>query len=236
MYLEQDNLVNPEVYESIQDVAFCSICCGIVIDPLQCSKCENCFCKNCINIWKKRDSSCPYKCSNIEFKEPSRIIKNMLNKLIFNCPFNCDKKINYDDLISHETKCVSEQVTCPCCKTLVPKNTIDKKSFDKMSIELEIVTKKLEEMNSENQLIKSELEKFKDIKSSTRDEIRMSLQELSNNTNNNTNNRNDKYKDNRDSKEERDRKRNERDRERNNRIKNFQKDNKGGNISFNLSR
>ena len=85
-------------------------------------------------------------------------------------------------------------------------------------------------------VLKSELEKFKDIKSSTRDEIRMSLQELSNNTNNNTNNRNDKYKDNRDSKEERDRKRNERDRERNNRIKNFQKDNKGGNISFNLSR
>jgi len=30
MYLGQENFVNQEVFESIQDVTFCSICCLIV--------------------------------------------------------------------------------------------------------------------------------------------------------------------------------------------------------------
>ena len=194
MYLEQDNLVNKEVFESITDIATCSICTGIVFQPLQCNKCENCFCKSCIAIWKQKDTLCPFKCSDSEFKDPSRIIKNMLSKLIFNCPFNCDKKINYDDLALHESKCVSETVKCPTCNTIVPKNSIDKKSIEEMSIRLEILTKQFEEkdeemkqIKSENNQLRIENEKLKELKVNTRDEIRQSIQDFYSNNHNGLN-------------------------------------------------
>ena len=108
---------------------------------------------------------CPFKCEKPEFKEPSRIVKNMLSKLVFKCPFNCDKQINYDDLASHESKCISEKDR---------NSSKDKKSLQELSIENEILNKKLNEMAFENKLLKTELAQLKELNKNNenKDEVR----------------------------------------------------------------
>jgi hypothetical protein len=72
----------------------CMIYTKLVMDPLQCEKCENLFCKKCIVGWQRTSKVCSVSCINSQFKEPGRMAKNMLGKLIFLCPSgSCEMKI-----------------------------------------------------------------------------------------------------------------------------------------------
>ena len=56
----------------------CGICHDFLMSPLECSRCGNIFCKDCIYKWiEQRGSgtSCPYKCENISFMLPNPIIR-----------------------------------------------------------------------------------------------------------------------------------------------------------------
>ena len=54
MYIDPDLVLNKENYKIIEANAVCSICSGIIISPVQCLDCENCFCEFCIEDWKKK--------------------------------------------------------------------------------------------------------------------------------------------------------------------------------------
>jgi hypothetical protein len=156
MYLDSSQIVNQDYYETVKDISTCIICAGIIIDPLQCLSCENCFCKNCINAWIKKSNTCPFKCAKIETKEASRLVKNMMSRLIFKCPlYSCERDIPYEDLSQHEKKCTTETTTCPMCKSTVKKSCLgDRKSNDELKIELEIMSKLIEELKTENEQLK----------------------------------------------------------------------------------
>lgn len=102
MYIDPDLVLNKENYKIIEANAVCSICSGIIISPVQCLDCENCFCELCIEDWKKKKGkdSCPFRCKNPNFKS-SRTIKNLLSNLKFKCKNGCDKEIPYLDLEEH---------------------------------------------------------------------------------------------------------------------------------------
>lgn len=105
MYLDKDDIINLDECKAIENCMICTICDGVVYQPLQCVKCENLFCKNCIEEWRKKSDSCPYKCQNFELKE-NKIIKNILSNLKFKCKNGCDIQIPYNDLKEHyEEKC-----------------------------------------------------------------------------------------------------------------------------------
>ena len=161
MYVDNTNVSNKEYFETLSDFSMCTVCTGIVIEPVQCNKCENCFCKNCINQWCKNCKSCPMKCVSPEFKEPSRLIKNMLSKLIFDCPIKCcDSKIPYDDLLIHEVKCGSETVNCPlCCSKINKKTLAGKKEYAEMKLELEILKKDYSKLQADYEDVKSKIGK-----------------------------------------------------------------------------
>ena len=38
-YIDPSDIVNKTIFESIQDIAICAICTGVVIDPQQFNKC-----------------------------------------------------------------------------------------------------------------------------------------------------------------------------------------------------
>ena len=97
----------------------CSICHGVLINPMECNQCENCFCMNCLQKWLKECGCCPFKCSsNPDFKmKPHKIIRNLLSQLKIRCRnenFGCKEIIDYQKLEIHEeVECEFEFVACP---------------------------------------------------------------------------------------------------------------------------
>ncbi len=98
-----DYVIKDDIYKSIEDEIICSICSDIKKDPVMCSKCQNSFCKLCIEQWKKKSKICPFKCSNPIYSS-IRLIKNLTSKLHLKCPNGCDEKIPYDNLKKHLEK------------------------------------------------------------------------------------------------------------------------------------
>jgi hypothetical protein len=118
MYLDSSEVLNTSVYQTVKDVVHCSICTGIIIEPQQCLSCDNCFCKECITNWQTKSKTCPMKCSNPTFKD-SRIVRNVLSKLIFKCPKDCPQEVPYDVIFSHENDCANTTSECPSCSSKV---------------------------------------------------------------------------------------------------------------------
>jgi len=92
----ESDIVNKEYYKSIKDVINCSICSDIIKDPVQCNKCQHCFCSLCI----KRLRNCrPCNCQFNQFI-PSLICKNLLSELIIKC--SCGDELKYDFIQKHK--------------------------------------------------------------------------------------------------------------------------------------
>ena len=92
------------------------MCSNIVIDPLECCSCEALFCKNCIekHTTLNIDKKCPNCRSLFKPKENvSRLIKNVLNDLKFNCPLECGDQFTYEKKESHMNKCMN--IICIAC-------------------------------------------------------------------------------------------------------------------------
>lgn len=102
--VETERVINQEaVNEDIK----CRICHGILMRPLECMSCENCFCLTCLQKWVQEAGSCPFKCKGeLEFKtKPHKVIRNMLSQLKLTCKNKndgCNQIINYDKLELHE--------------------------------------------------------------------------------------------------------------------------------------
>ena len=105
MYIDQSTICNPSDYKLIENFSTCTICGGILWEPMQCSVCDNSFCKNCLNAWFKlsNHNECPFKCPNSTFKE-SKLVKRMLSILKFKCPNECNEPIPYEELLIHTKK------------------------------------------------------------------------------------------------------------------------------------
>jgi len=67
--------------EEIKDTLTCTICCCLVIDPMDCPKCDLTVCGRCAAKMGK----CPLKCKT-QFKKGHRMVKLLLNRTIVSCP------------------------------------------------------------------------------------------------------------------------------------------------------
>ena len=72
------SFLQKEGKEDLKQMVTCLICSDLLTEPRQCVKCENNFCKKCIEKWMERSNSCPMRCSNPSFKE-SRMTNNILS-------------------------------------------------------------------------------------------------------------------------------------------------------------
>jgi WD40 repeat protein len=101
-------------HKSMGSELICSICLEIVLNPVMCSKCENLFCKSCIDILLTKTNRCPNKCIFQE-KEKNRMLKNILSKIEFKCMYllnGCKAFIPYTDFIKHVNSCDYGQFRC----------------------------------------------------------------------------------------------------------------------------
>ena len=103
--IEKSDIINIQDYKVIEQFITCSICCGIIFEPVQCTECENCFCLECINDWKKKSDICPFKCKITKYKE-SKYVKRILGIIKVKCKNGCGEEINYNDIVTHyDEKC-----------------------------------------------------------------------------------------------------------------------------------
>jgi len=97
LLFEEDDIVNREYYEGIKDMIKCTICLDIVKEPVQCNKCQHCFCSLCSRELKK----CPFRCENSSIIS-SFVCNQLLSGLKIKC--KCGNEIGYDFLKNHKEK------------------------------------------------------------------------------------------------------------------------------------
>ena len=103
--ISPDDIYNKTEAENIKELLKCPICLNILMTPVQCDKCNKCFCKLCIEQYQDYKTKCPFRCENPLYLE-NKFVKNVLSILKFRCKNGCDKIINYDDLEKHyEEEC-----------------------------------------------------------------------------------------------------------------------------------
>lgn len=114
----------------VDEELMCSICGGVLEDPLQAPACEHAFCASCIHEWLNHQQSCPIDRRNLtplQLKQVPRILKNLLAKLLITCDnnsFGCEAVVRLDGLYSHLSHCQhnpKRQVQCEKgCGLVVP--------------------------------------------------------------------------------------------------------------------
>lgn len=165
-YLDPDSIINTNFFESIKEIVVCTICSGILVNPRECSLCQNSFCKKCLDEWTCLNDSCPFKCEKSEFKESSRTLKNILEKLIFKCLF-CDqveKDGNYFNHLIHLKICEKIKINCPTCDSIVFKKRLkEDKFYLKLKENYSLLIEKFKILKEENQKLKEDVNFLKEL-------------------------------------------------------------------------
>jgi hypothetical protein len=148
-FIDPSLVANKEVFESIEDIAVCTMCSGLVLNAKQCEKCEYLFCGYCVSLWTQKSKTCPYKCLDFSLKEPSRVVKSILSRVLINCHKNCNQQIKYDDIAAHVKECKGHLVDCPTCGSKVSESLISTpSSYAQLKIENEILKNRVKELEN----------------------------------------------------------------------------------------
>ena len=100
MYNDTSLVINKEILDVLSAAAICPICKGVIVNPVQCVKCDNCFCKQCSLSWKRKHKGCPMQCQTFKTRQ-SLLLSKLLNKLKFSCQNKCGEEIPYINLEEH---------------------------------------------------------------------------------------------------------------------------------------
>ena len=99
---EEEQIVNKDYYEGIKDMINCMICGCVIEDPVECNKCQKCFCKKCIDDWTNKKKICPVICTNNTYTS-ARLCKILISQIIIQC--KCGKELSYDKYKNHKLVC-----------------------------------------------------------------------------------------------------------------------------------
>lgn len=95
-----------ELHNHVIEHFECYFCKNIVFQPKECPKCTKPYCHECIqnSISQKKRWECP-RCKSAEnVVDMHRVVKEILEKLIFKCP-GCSGKRNYEEMLKHMRTC-----------------------------------------------------------------------------------------------------------------------------------
>ena len=108
----------------------CSICLNVLQQPQMVNCCEQCFCKDCLHLWKKKSNSCPTcRSTDFSFMAMPRITAK-IDALKVHCPnkhHGCSKILALKDCKSHLSKDIPDG--CPYVKLPCPNDCGEQNIF-----------------------------------------------------------------------------------------------------------
>ena len=108
-YVNEDTIVKSEIYDLFSESIICPLCSTLMIDQVMCLKCQNIYCKKCIEAWKTKGGGCPNNCKDAIFKD---VIEknNNITKFKFKCIKGCGEEISFNDIQKHYSiECLSKE-------------------------------------------------------------------------------------------------------------------------------
>eukprot|EP00347_Sterkiella_histriomuscorum_P000577 403375310 len=147
-YLDPDLYVKAAGEGDIEQHYICLFCYGVVLDPTECRECQSLYCKGCIG---KSSQICPNRCTQNEFQQVNRIVRNALVNKEFKCQNQswCTEVIKYENYIKHFEECKDVAAVNGCeCQGAKFKEQILSLQKELENLQVQSV---LQEQNSKNQ-------------------------------------------------------------------------------------
>jgi len=118
--IDKQFINNYEEYKqkNLLEEIICPICLKILLDPLECNKCQVLICNNCHFILECAGKNCiKENCKGIYIKS-NKYAQELLRGLIIKC-YGCNKdNINYNDFLKHIETC-EDYLANPALKKLI---------------------------------------------------------------------------------------------------------------------
>ena len=146
-----EDIYNKNETANMKDLLTCPICLNILMFPVQCNKCNKCFCKMCIDNYANSKSICPFKCDNPLYN-PNKFVENVLAILQFKCKNGCDKIIKYEELQKHYQEDCDKIDFKAKYKVLLKKYKELKKLAEDNGLSLDDLNPDGNQINSDNQM------------------------------------------------------------------------------------
>lgn len=89
----------------------CVLCNDIVNNPKCCSKCNEHFCEDCQLSNQNLNYVCFYGCENPIYIKPHKTYLGLLDNLRFNCLFDCNTIIDYNETPVHFRICKKNSIS-----------------------------------------------------------------------------------------------------------------------------
>lgn len=116
--IDKKFISNYDEYKLLLDEMICPICLKVLLDPIECNKCEAIICENCYFILKSADKNCFNEGCKGTYIKANKFVREILSNLSIKC-YGCNKdNIRYTDYLEHIKTCES-YLSNPILKKLV---------------------------------------------------------------------------------------------------------------------
>ena len=118
--IDRKFISNYDEYKLLLDEMICPICLKVLLDPIECDKCQAIICDNCYFILKSADKNCFNEGCKGKYIKANKFVREILNNLNIKC-CGCGKdNIRYADYLTHIQACES-YLSNPILKKLAMK-------------------------------------------------------------------------------------------------------------------
>ena len=115
--IDKNYISNYDEYKLLLDEMICPICLKVLLDPIECDKCQAIICENCYFILKSADKNCFNEGCKGKYIKANKFVREILNNLNIKC-WGCEKdNIRYADYLVHIKTC-KEYLSSPILKKL----------------------------------------------------------------------------------------------------------------------
>ena len=114
LIIEKEDIIDSS---ELYDYLLCPICKELVRDAITCSKCNDNFCKRCINTWQSTGhKDCPCCQQTWTHRNLDKALQKILDSYLIMCKYpECSEIVKCRDLNGHMEECKYKKISCIYC-------------------------------------------------------------------------------------------------------------------------
>jgi hypothetical protein len=103
--IDKKFISNYDDYKLLLDEMICPICLKVLLDPIECNKCQAIICENCYFILKSADKNCFNEGCKGTYIKANKFVREILSNLNIKC-YGCNQdNIKYTEYLDHIKSC-----------------------------------------------------------------------------------------------------------------------------------